>query len=92
MTEYPLMKLNDIKKYLQEAIDLKVSQISRTKGWFFHYNKNKGKQTEEWSKRRILFIKRTLPAYEMNPTHRRWLSLIMWGYYVEPQHKLPKEF
>ena len=33
-----------------------------------------------WAHERHRFIKRTLAAYEMNPTHRRALALMAWAY------------
>jgi hypothetical protein len=37
-------------------------------------------QDQTYGQRRDAFIARTLPAYKLNPTPRRALSLIAWAY------------
>lgn len=35
---------------------------------------------QTWGQKRDNFVRRHMAQYERNPTHRRWLALIMWAY------------
>jgi hypothetical protein len=94
---YKWLSLKSVLKYEDEMIKEKVSEIARGKNGFLTEYKNyktanamsnakiPGKLIL-WGKKRNLFIARTLPAYQKNPTYRRWLSLIAWAYMPEKLH------
>ena len=76
---YKLLPFGEIKSYMDEIEDKKVSIKARSPGQFLDVYKQ-GRLSEEWMTKRNNFIKRTLAAYKLNPTRRRWLSLIVWAY------------
>jgi len=86
--KYKLMTPSNVKKYLSEATRLKVSEKSRTSGFIKRYLKDgptmlhhmSDQPTLLWEDKRNSFISRTLASYNLHPTYRRWLSLIMWAY------------
>jgi len=68
-------------KYMPLIIAQKVSEVARSKGQFLdQYKKYGSNLPEEWMIKRENFIKRHLAQYEKNPTLRRQLALIAWGY------------
>ena len=88
---YPLLSLKETLKYEKDAEIYQVSEIARSKDGFLSAYKKYGKNLpEEWIKKRYSFISRTLPAYLKSPSYRRWLSLIIWGYYIEPPKRFDK--
>ena len=86
--KYELMKIKDIIPYIYDMERLKVSEKARTSGFlynYFTYGKKMLKMPSDqphltWEQKRDLFIVRTLKAYEMKPTYRRFLSLIGWAF------------
>ncbi len=88
---YPWMRLSSVLKFLPEIEKEKVSEVARSEdGFLTQYKKYKyasvmkrqlvpGKNIN-WEQKRNAFISRTLPAYKLNPTRRRYLSLIAWSY------------
>lgn len=84
ITKYPILDLEEVLKYEQEAVNNKVSKVARSKrGWLSYHKKhidNNLNDDETWLKKREAFIARTKAAYDKNPTYRRFLSLVMWSY------------
>ena len=94
---YRWVSLNQLLKYENDIIKENVSKTARSTGGFlYEYKKYKtssimksAKVPNEnilWEQKRNAFIARTLPAYQANPTYRRWLSLIAWAYYADKLH------
>ena len=79
------MKYEDIKPYIPDMVNQQVSEVARSDRGFLTYYKSNLILNEEWTKKRNGFIARTLPAYQKNPTYRRWLSLIAWAFYPGPK-------
>lgn len=86
--DYNLLPLSKVRSYVAEAAKQGVSEKARRSGFTRAYMKY-GKRVltmpsdtagMQWTHKRWLFIKRTLPAYRANPTRRRWLALVMWAY------------
>jgi hypothetical protein len=88
--KYPLLPLSESEKYYKQAENLKVSIIARSKyGWYYEFRKNKGnynKMPDNLKIKRDAFIARTYAAYKLNPTLRRYLSLIMWNFKPKKLH------
>ncbi len=89
--KYKVMPLNEILKYEDEMKAEKVSEVARSPSGFLGnykryktYNNFKDRQVPngkiDWSEKRNAFIDRHLAQYRKNPTPRRRLSLIVWGY------------
>ena len=76
---FPMMDLKDVLKFVPLMEKEGVSKIARSPKGFLTAYKN-GKLNEEWMKKRNAFLARTLPAYNKNPTYRRFLSIICWAY------------
>ncbi len=88
---YPWLKLSSILKFLPEIEKQKVSEKARSENGFlseykkYNYASVMKRQIVPgenitWEQKRDGFISRTLPAYKLNPTRRRYLSLIAWAY------------
>lgn len=83
---YPYSKIpfDELKKF-------DVSRIARgetKKEGFLEVYKRYGINLPDfWINKRNSFIARTLPAYKANPTYRRYLSLLAWGFKPEIKHK-----
>ena len=90
MNKYEFYPYNKIPFQLLEENN--VSRIARgetEKTGFLEVYKRYGINLPEiWIKKRNSFIARTLPAYKANPTYRRYLSLLAWGFKPEIKHKL----
>ena len=89
--DYYTLNYSQVKKYIPEAKAQGVSEVARSKGQFVDQLSKVGsvsKLPQDWKSKRENFIARTLPAYQSNPTYRRWLSLVMWG--AKPKGKKPK--
>ncbi len=93
MPDYKVMPLNEILKYEKEMKAEKVSEVARGPNGFLTnykkyktYNNFKDRQVPngkiDWADKRNAFIDRTLESYRRNPTPRRRLNLISWGYKV----------
>lgn len=74
--------MNGVKKYIHEAEQNKVSEISRTSGYMKHFldNEQATKKDQHWRKKRDAFIARHKASYDVHPTPRRRLALIMWAF------------
>jgi len=94
VSQYPILPLEEVLKYEQEAVDNKVSKVARSKrGWLSYHKKHIDNKLDDevWLKKRESFIARTLAAYnKKNPTYRRYLSLIMWSYMPELKPEIKK--
>jgi len=78
---YPILPLKEIEKYLPEMIKEKVSLVGRSPGGILsQFRKYGSKLPDFWVNKRNNFIKRTLVQYKKNPTYRRKLALITWGF------------
>lgn len=80
---YDHLTFKELEKYIEEAEMFGVSKVARGPGGFVEaYKKAKAikNMSQEWQRKRINFIKRTLAQYKKNPTHRRRLALIMWAF------------
>ena len=87
---YKWMSLSSVLKWENEAKDLGVSKIARSKSGFltaYKRYKTKNNMPEKWVKKRNGFIARHMAQYKKNPTYRRWLALVMWAY--KPPGKIP---
>lgn len=84
MERYPFITYATIAKYLPAMEENGVSKIARGKtdkvGFLEIYKKHGKKLPVEWSRKRNLFLVRSLAAYNKKPTERRFLSLIAWAY------------
>jgi len=69
----------------------KVSVVARGKdGFLTEYKKYKTPTAMKkqiapggnitWEQKRDAYLSRSVPQYRTNPTYRRWLSLVAWGY------------
>ena len=70
-----------------------VSPVARSKDQFLDQLRDYGSVEnldKKWAYNRYLFLIRSYPAYVKKPTHRRWLSLLTWAFFIEPKHKLPE--
>jgi hypothetical protein len=86
--KYKLMTIKEIMPFLDDMEQYEVSQKARTTGFLHNYLMRGEKMLTDksdqpnlkWEQKRNLFIDRTLPAYLLNPTYRRLLSLMAWAY------------
>jgi hypothetical protein len=89
--KYKVMPLKEILKYEDEMKAEKVSEVARSQSGFLGqykkhktYNNFKNNKVPngliDWNEKRDAFIDRHLAQYEKNPTRRRRLALIAWGY------------
>lgn len=77
---YPYIDSHTVRLFVPFMEEERVSEESRSKGGFTYAYLNNLPITPELSLRRYKFIRRTLPLYNKNPTYRRFLSLVAWGY------------
>jgi len=85
---YQLIPYSSIKPFIPIMEQLGVSKVARSNKGFLTYYKNNPILNEFWEKKRNSFIARTLGAYNIKPTYRRWLSLLAWAYYVKPNFEV----
>ena len=89
--EFPWLTYENAAEYLDEAAQLGVSEVARGPGGFMDvYRRERrpsrmrrtvhGRSGQTWGRRRRNFIKRHLAQYLKNPTRRRWLAMVMWGF------------
>ena len=78
------LSLNQLLKYEKYIIKANVSKIARSKDGFL--SAKVPNENIFWEQKRNAFIERVLPSYQANPTYRRWLSLIAWGYKADKLH------
>jgi len=81
-SNYPYMSASKVKSYLNDASQNGVSEVSRSRGYIKHFlaNPESVKSDPHWIKQRNAFIARHKASYDVNPTPRRRLALIMWAY------------
>lgn len=78
-----MLSLKTIRKYEPEMERLGVSKVARGRSGFLTAYKKAGspaKLSEKWKRTRGAFIARHGVQYRRNPTYRRRLALIAWGY------------
>lgn len=89
--KYKVLSLHQILKFEDEMKRLKVSEVARKPtGFLGQYKKHgsfedfKDKQVPNgnitWEDKRNAFIARHLASYRENPTERRHLALVAWGF------------
>lgn len=94
---YPWLSYEQAHAYeAQAAAENEVSKVARSAGGFMRvYQEHPSPEEMErtmysknvsWATRRRNFIKRHLTQYLKNPTLRRWLAMIMWGYKHDQLH------
>lgn len=93
MPDYKVEPLSQILKEEDKMKELKVSEVARSPSGFLgnykrykNYNNFKNKQVPngniDWSEKRNAFLDRHLEQYRRNPTERRRLAILAWGYKV----------
>jgi len=93
MSDYKIEPLNKILKEEDKMRRLKVSEVARSRNGFLGqykkyktYNNFKNNKVPngviDWSEKRNAFIDRHLVQYKKNPTERRRLALLAWGFSV----------
>ncbi len=93
MPDYKVEPLSKILSEEDKMKELKVSEIARKPNGFLGqykkyktYNNFKNNKVPngkiDWGEKRNAFIDRHLEQYRRNPTKRRALSLLAWGYKV----------
>lgn len=83
---YPYLSKSELIQWMPEILKYNVSERARSEGQFIDQYLNNHILPDEWVKKRHNFIKRTLAGYRINPTYRRYLSLIAWAYKPEVLH------
>jgi hypothetical protein len=89
VTSPAIVKLNRVEQYVPAASRLAVSVIAR-RGFVpayrrYHKGHHMAAQTWcRWLRRRSGFLARHLAQYNKKPTHRRWLSMMMWAFEADP--------
>ena len=80
---YKFTPYKEVIKYLPLMVQYKVSEVARSPNQFLdQYKKYGANLPEHWMTKRNNFIKRHLIMYKKNPTIRRQLALLAWGYEV----------
>ena len=88
---YSWMSYRQASRYEEEARMLGVSKVARSSRGFLRQYQAAGSaramknrlvsgKNQTWGQRRDAFIKRHIVQYNKNPTKRRWLALVMWGF------------
>ena len=104
MESFRWMSYSDAHKYEKEASYKEVSVTARSsKGFMREYELAGTVQKmrdrplpkgvvggKTWNEKRHNFIQRHLAQYKKNPTHRRYLALIMWAYRPRMLHRPSK--
>jgi hypothetical protein len=84
MSEYPWLRLSEIRKYEHEMERLGVSEVARSwRGFLTEYKRVGGRRDRMslwWQRRRDGFIARHLVQFNIHPTLRRWLAMVAWAY------------
>lgn len=84
---YPYIKKTELKKMIPIAKQYKVSSRAMEPNQFVDMFLKDAFTTTFWINKRHSFISRTIPAYNLNKTWRRYISLIMWS--VNPEYNKP---
>jgi hypothetical protein len=93
MPDYKVEPLNKILSEEDKMKKLKVSEVARSPNGFLGqykkyktYNNFKNNKVPngliDWGDKRNAFIDRHLAQYIKNPTERRRLAILVWGYKV----------
>ncbi len=93
MPDYKVEPLSRILSEEDKMKKLKVSEVARSPNGFLGqykkyktYNNFKNNKVPngliDWSEKRNAFVDRHLAQYRKNPTERRRLALLAWGYSV----------
>ena len=88
---YNWLSLSQVLKYENEIKKEKVSVVARGKnGFLSEYKKYKTATAMKkqivpdtnitWEQKRNAFLARSYAGYKLNPTYRRFLSLVAWGF------------
>lgn len=79
---YPTVPLAEIERYEKLAKRMEVSEVARSSRGFLHALRYYGwrQLPAKWVRKRNAFIARHMAQYRVQPTMRRWLALMMWGY------------
>ena len=79
---YPTVPLPEIERYESLAKRMEVSEVARSSRGFLTALRYYGWRNlpVKWQRKRNAFIARHLAQYRVQPTMRRWLALMMWGY------------
>ena len=90
VTSPAMVKIKHVEQYVPAASRLGVSVIARSRRGFVpaYRRYHKGHMAAEtwcrWLRRRSGFLARHLAQYNKKPTHRRWLSMMMWAFEADP--------
>lgn len=84
---YPYIRKSQLNKMIPIAKQYKVSTRAMEPNQFVDNFLNDTYTTDFWINKRYSFISRTLPAYNLKKTWRRYISLIMWA--VNPEYNKP---
>jgi hypothetical protein len=91
MPEYKWISARQVERVVPDLVEHGVSEVARSpRGFVSAYLRHRtparmrtalvpGEQIT-WARKRELFIRRTLAAYNARPTYRRWLALMAWAY------------
>lgn len=79
---YATVPLAEIERYEKLAKRMEVSEVARSSRGFLHALRYYGwrQLPAKWVRKRNAFIARHMAQYRVQPTMRRWLALMMWGY------------
>ena len=85
---HAIVKIKRVEQYVPAASRLGVSTRAQ-RGFVPAYRRyHKGHMTAEtwcrWLRRRALMLAPHLAQYNRTPTHRRWLSMMMWAFEADP--------
>ena len=78
---YPFISKEQLISHLPEMEAKQVSVVARSPEQFVSQYLKYGKNMPlQWQQKRNAFIARHLAAYKINPTRRRELCLLCWGF------------
>ncbi len=91
MPTYRWISARQVERILPELREHGVSEVARSRrGFLTAYVRHRTParmhsvlapgEDVTWARKRELFIRRTLAAYNARPTYRRWLALMAWAY------------
>ncbi len=81
-TVYATVPLAEIERYEKLAKRMEVSEVARSSRGFLTALRYYGwrRLPVKWIRKRNAFIARHLAQHREQPTMRRWLALMMWGF------------
>jgi hypothetical protein len=81
MPEYKWISARQVERVVPDLIEHGVSEVARSpRGFLSAYLRHRTPARMRAARKRELFIRRTLAAYNARPTYRRWLALMAWAY------------